>query len=332
MFDPLVNELSQRYGLGDRGRDLFGLLMAYIHNDRRGGFGGFIEGFREQGHGELVSSWLGNPDAGGLNASDVGMVFGQGLLNDWGSRLGASRATVAAAIAGVLPRLVAELTPGGRIPGGFATPPPLGSEIARPVAEATRATAASCNIRPGVNGLVADEPIAARQAASPEDDLPDPGRIVPGDERRLAASGLGLPLAEPASQPLRREPVAASSAAVRTPVEARRGHDDARETLDPAERRLAEMTAAFDPRRREERHAGPVEAPPDDRTDEGWRPEGWRPAMHPPRRRSGWRWLFRLIVLLALLAGAGWFAWAQGWLDPYIDQLNLPIRSTPSPL
>ncbi|MCL1634534.1 YidB family protein [Luteimonas sp. SX5] len=125
MFDVLVSELSERYGLGDRGRDLFGLLMGYIYNDRRGGFGGFAESFRQQGHGDLFASWLGG-DARRqrtLTASDVGMVFGQGLLSDWGNRIGASRATVAAAIAGVLPRLIGELTPGGRLPEAFGAGP-----------------------------------------------------------------------------------------------------------------------------------------------------------------------------------------------------------------
>lgn len=121
MFDVLVRELSERYGLGDRSRDLFGLLVGYIYNDRRGGFAGFAESFRQQGHGDLFASWLGG-DTGRprtLTASDVGMVFGQGLLSDWGNRIGASRATVAAAIAGVLPRLIGELTPGGRVPEAF---------------------------------------------------------------------------------------------------------------------------------------------------------------------------------------------------------------------
>lgn len=122
MFDTVVNDLSDRYGLGDRSPELFGLLVGYIFNDRRGGFSGFVENFREQGHGDMVTSWLGNPDRGrALNAGDVGTVFGQGLLNDWSTRLGTSRATLAAAIAGVLPRLVAEFTPNGRFPGHVAT-------------------------------------------------------------------------------------------------------------------------------------------------------------------------------------------------------------------
>lgn len=123
MFDVLVRELAERYGLGDRSRDLFGLLVGYIYNDRRGGFAGFAESFRQQGQGELFASWLGGDPRRQrtANASDIGMVFGQGLLADWGNRLGASRATVAAAIAGVLPRLVGELTPGGRLPEIFGT-------------------------------------------------------------------------------------------------------------------------------------------------------------------------------------------------------------------
>lgn len=140
MFDVLVRELSDRYGLGDRSRDLFGLLMGYIYNDRRGGFGGFAESFRQQGHGDLFASWLGG-DARRqrtLNASEVGMVFGQGLLSDWGNRIGASRATVAAAIAGVLPRLIGELTPGGRVPEAFGTvaTTPVGVRREEPDADA----------------------------------------------------------------------------------------------------------------------------------------------------------------------------------------------------
>ena len=141
MLDALIRDLSERYGLGDRSQELFGLLMGYIFNERRGGFPGFIEAFHEQGNGELVMAWVGQHEGlRPLNASDVNMVFGQGLLADWGSRLGVSRATVGAAIAGVLPQLVAALTPDGRIPGIASSAPviadhpePLPATDTRPV-------------------------------------------------------------------------------------------------------------------------------------------------------------------------------------------------------
>lgn len=320
MFDPLVNDLSHRYGLGDRGRELFGLLMAYMHNDRRGAFAGFAEGFREQGHGELFASWLGNPEADGLNASDVGTVFGQGLLNDWGGRLGVSRATIAAAIAGVLPRMVAALTPGGRMPGVLVAAPSLGADPAFPQAREPGYAA-----RPGVDGLVPDGTPPATTPQNPEPDAPppaDPGRIVPAQARTTeAAPGFfDGPLPEPASQPLRREPVFAAETppAVRSPVQARRDSEAAAPALDPAERRIAEMAAALSSDTRTAADA-PIVA--------DGRPPSWRPAVHPPKRKRGWGWLFWLVLLAALLAGAGWYAWTQGLLDPYIVQYQLPIRT-----
>lgn len=322
MFDPLVNELSERYGLGDRGRDLFGLLLAYIHNDRRGGFGGFIEAFREQGHGELLSSWIGNEGAGGLNASDVGTVFGQGLLNDWGTRLGVSRATVAAAIAGVLPRLVAELTPGGRIPGGFgASAAPAGD---RPGLRAGD-DASSYSVRPGVDGLIDERdrrwgpPVDELDPAVPAEPSPSSDGPVYFDPPRFDPPPAEPRVSEPVSQTMRREPsFVQESAAVRTPVDARREHESAARAappLDPAEQRLADMAAAFD--------RGPRDGAMDPASAfdvRGERPPGWRTAVHPPRRErrgSGWFWL-----LLLLIVGAGGYAWSQGMLDPYIQQIN----------
>lgn len=315
MFDALVEDLSQRYGLGDRGRELFGLLVAYIHNDRRGGFGGFIEGFREQGHGELVSSWLGNPQAGGLNASDVGMVFGQGLLNDWGTRLGVSRATVAAAIAGVLPRLVAELTPGGRVPGGFGAPAQVSaSATALPGGSRDRAAPAPAGSAPSFDTGPASPPVASH------DDAPPPQRLAPWESRTPADPGaeyepeFGSRMQPVSSASLRREPVLAP-AAVRAPV-------DARPALDPAEQRAADMAAMFDrPTRGERASAGALA---------DVRPDNWRSAMQPPRRKRRMGGVFWCVLLLALLAGAAGFAWTQGVLAPYIEQYRLPIQPSPS--
>lgn len=361
MFDPLVDDLSQRYGLGDRGRDLFGLLMAYVHNDRRGGFNGFVEGFREQGHGELVSSWLGNADAGGLTASDVGMVFGQGLLNDWGSRLGASRATVAAAIAGVLPRLVAELTPGGRIPGGFAplapslmgqsrtpnaAPPALRESDRAPVRDADLdADRDALRVRPGVDGLLGAEPGPAGdprwvpQPAQPVVDAPrveaqrvddarrDDARLAPDThDDRPTGERSGADRFDDG-----RRPPAAVQPLRREPVFGEdspavrtpmQARRDAAPPLDPAEQRAAEMAAVFD---RGPRPGAPAGAPGTDA-----RPDSWRPAVHPPRpKRRGLGAFGWLVLLLAIAGVVGWYAWSQGLLAPYILQSGLPILPAP---
>lgn len=304
MFDALVEELSERYGLGDRGRDLFGLLVAYIHNDRRGGFPGFIEGFREQGHGELVAAWIGAPDSERtLNAGDVNMVFGQGLLGDWGNRLGVSRATVAAAIAGVLPRLVAELTPGGRVPGGVVPLAPV------------RTAVEAASTEPAARAFDARSENLGRTDYATVRAAPDAfglGGVVPGEERRMLSETHD---AAPTIPDLAAVDASLADAALRTPVAARQAHET-REALDPAEQRVADMVAAF---------GGGKGATPAGGTRPDQKPDYWRPAVHPPQRKRGRRWPWLLAVLLAIGAIKA-YAWSIGLLDPYIERVNAQLR------
>lgn len=249
MFDAVVNDLSDRYGLGDRSPELFGLLVGYIFNDRRGGFGGFVEGFREQGHGDMVTSWLGNPRNGrSLNAGDVGTVFGQGLLNDWSTRLGTSRATLSAAIAGVLPSIVGELTPNGRLPGSVAP--------ARPYEPAT-----------------AEEP-AVGAIESPVVEMPTPvaATIAP------QSSSLRSPNSIPKTAPNRAEEMAAAIAS-------------------PA----INASAGFAADPYADRH-------------HYQRPQA--------RKQGSWGWLVSLVVIAAI-AGGGYYAWWSGQLDPWLKQFGL---------
>ncbi|MGG6461871.1 YidB family protein [Solilutibacter silvestris] len=252
MFDAVVNDLSDRYGLGDRSPELFGLLVGYIFNDRRGGFGGFVEGFREQGHGDMVTSWLGNPRNGrALNAGDVGTVFGQGLLNDWSTRLGTSRATLSAAIAGVLPRIVGELTPNGRLPGNVAP---------------TRA----------YESTAADEPVVETVESSVME-MPTP--IIPTIAPQ--SSSLRSPNSVPKTPPSRAEEMAAAFAS-------------------PAINSSAGFAA-------------------DPRAD--------RQPYHRPsaNKQRGMGWLVWLIII-AVIAGAGYYAWWSGQLDPWLKQFGLMPR------
>lgn len=273
MFDVLVRELSDRYGLGDRSRDLFGLLMGYIYNDRRGGFGGFAESFRQQGHGDLFASWLGGDARAqrALTASEVGMVFGQGLLSDWGNRIGASRTTVAAAIAGVLPRLVGELTPGGRVPGAFAAAPVSARFDEAAEAGDTRAPGADTPVsyfdeRVTDARLHRDE--RARGAQAPDHVAPTTSPFPERHEDNGLRRDSG-----------RIEPVAAPA------------------PIDP---HVAAITAAV---------AAAAPAAPSFAADDPLRDIEFR-RPPPQRKRGGFGWVLWLLVLLALAAG-GWYYWQE---------------------
>ncbi len=290
MFDVLVRELSDRYGLGDRSRDLFGLLIGHIYNDRRGGFGGFAESFRQQGHGDLFASWLGGDTRTqrALSISDVGMVFGQGLLSDWGNRMGVSRATVAAAIAGILPRLIGELTPGGRVPDAFGSIAPVrGATNPDRDADGVDTDAATPSMlfddRVAVSGLRRDEHDRVVGAFG-ENVAPSPRQAgnYPGDPLRREGS--------------RVEPHAGAGAA----------------PIDP---HVAAITAA-------------VAAPEAPLFAEG-DPLGGFEFRRPPqtiRKRGGAGWLLWLLILVALGLG-GWYYWQE--FHP-LDGVQLPWSTTPA--
>lgn len=331
MFDALVDELSGRYGLGDRGRELFGLLMGHVFNDRRGGFGGFVEGFREQGHGDLVSAWLGDPRSPRtIGAAEVGTVFGQGLLNDWGGRLGVSRATLAAAIAGVLPRLVAELTPGGRMPGGQDTVLPYESLARR---DASMAQA------PDVATPARDPPLHARDVDDPrtqerfdrrvEAAVPDTfGAIVPGDAVILNDGREVHDAPRPPVAALRREPRIESADAGREAEDTSRAYAPrARTEPAPPVDRASAMAAAFsdgriEPSMRVQPDA--ASADPDPMQGIEFR-QG--PARKARRGMGGFGWLLLVVVVVG---AAGWFAWREGLLDPYLAQVAPASFPAPS--
>lgn len=294
MFDALVTELSQRYGLGERSRELFGLLMGYIYNDRRGGFDGFIESFRLQGHGPQAASWT----TGGatapmpLNASDIGMVFGQGLLNDWGTRLGVSRATIATAIAGILPRLVAELAPGRQYAAdGEGQRPSPTADLAPP------ASLPPCPPRAGA--------APTTQPAMSPPPVRDLGHVVPGRERD---PDIGAP------------PTATGGDWPRPPTT---------DAADAAERRIADMAAAIG--QAGGRHSPRIDGEPGGGGKfDTWRPAIHRP----PKRQSRWPYLLVVALLLAAAATIAWaLGLVESFIAPRLNPMLAPygLKLPPPP-
>ncbi len=119
MLDTLIREISARWGLADQGRSLVQMLVAYISNPATGGLAGFLDKFRKAGWGGMVNTWVDNKALPEIpTTAQVEAVLGssRGLLNQAASLLGLPYDKVSAAVAGILPLLVARMTPDGTIP------------------------------------------------------------------------------------------------------------------------------------------------------------------------------------------------------------------------
>ena len=120
LLDNLISDVSGRFGLtNDKARQLVGVLIALIFDEKRGGFAGFVRLFEQKGLGRLIQSWVGTGPNESISAAQVDHIFGAPLIGAIAGKLGAPVSATAGAIGGLLPNLINELTEGGKEPTGI---------------------------------------------------------------------------------------------------------------------------------------------------------------------------------------------------------------------
>lgn len=116
MLDALIRQAEQ-LGLGSNAKRFIGLLVDLIFSGRPGGFAGFGQRFEQAGLGTLLQSWIGGtPGDNALQPDQFNAALGQHEVGRIANALSIPPATVNLAGAAILPKLIAMLTPGGRIP------------------------------------------------------------------------------------------------------------------------------------------------------------------------------------------------------------------------
>ena len=116
MFDRIIEEAG-RLGLApEKAKQLLGMLVGLIFNQKRGGPAGFLQAFRSQGLGDVVQSWLGDGPKAPITAGQLDGVLGAGTLAGMASKLGLPASTVGTAAAALLPQAVGELGENGQLP------------------------------------------------------------------------------------------------------------------------------------------------------------------------------------------------------------------------
>ena len=81
-----------------------------------GGLEGILAKFRASGHGTAVDSWVGTSDNHPITATQVTDVIGHNTVADMAKKLGLDPGIAGGALASMLPELVNQLTPEGKVP------------------------------------------------------------------------------------------------------------------------------------------------------------------------------------------------------------------------
>jgi len=117
-IESLVKMALQQFGPNSAGMvgGLLQALLGQFMNQSEGGFGGFLDLFRQAGLSNAVNGWLGGESTGELTEDQVKAALGGGLLSKLGSAPGVSAANLLPMLGFLIPKLVGVLTPGGNMP------------------------------------------------------------------------------------------------------------------------------------------------------------------------------------------------------------------------
>jgi OmpA-OmpF porin, OOP family len=116
ILEPIINDVSEQFGLRGKAGPLMTALLSLISNERTGGLQGFLDQFRRSGLGEIVSSWVSRGSNTPITTEQLERSIGGDTVNRMTSHVGVARAAGASALAYMIPRLVDLLTPEGVVP------------------------------------------------------------------------------------------------------------------------------------------------------------------------------------------------------------------------
>jgi uncharacterized protein YidB (DUF937 family) len=99
---------------------LGGLLGGAGGGNAIGGLAGLMGQFQQAGHGHVMDSWIGKGENIAVSGEQLQQVFGGEQISSIASQLGISEGEASNQLAGILPQIIDQLTPGGQAPeGGF---------------------------------------------------------------------------------------------------------------------------------------------------------------------------------------------------------------------
>ena len=81
-----------------------------------GGLAGLVEQFRQNGHGDVINSWIGSGQNQPIAPDQLHQALGPDAVNNLSRLTGVSGQDLVAELARVLPGIVDKLTPQGRVP------------------------------------------------------------------------------------------------------------------------------------------------------------------------------------------------------------------------
>ena len=116
LFDSIISEASERFGLGDKAGGLLASLLSLMTDQNQGGFDGFLNLFKSAGLSDSVSGWISSGDSDELSREQVVSVLGENTISQIADQHDLSTEETTSALGYMIPAVVDRLTPDGTVP------------------------------------------------------------------------------------------------------------------------------------------------------------------------------------------------------------------------
>jgi uncharacterized protein YidB (DUF937 family) len=91
-------------------------LVSLLNDPRTGGIDGLMRQFQQSGLGDAFTSWVGTGQNQAVSPAEVSRALGRERLDQLSQQAGLSQQEVPSILAQLLPVLIDQLTPHGRVP------------------------------------------------------------------------------------------------------------------------------------------------------------------------------------------------------------------------
>jgi len=118
ILDNIVNKAEELTGIGTGKSKILGAMSGLLGSGQTGGLTGLVEKFKQNGLGNVVSSWIGHGQNETVTGDQIKQVLGADKIKEFAEKSGLPVEEAPNKIAEILPGVVDKLTPEGKIPEG----------------------------------------------------------------------------------------------------------------------------------------------------------------------------------------------------------------------
>jgi uncharacterized protein YidB (DUF937 family) len=131
IFDDLGQQLGGMAGMAMKNPQALAAVVSLLSSKDAsvggtGGLGSLVSAFQGKGMGDMIASWVSTGPNPAISASQISDVLGPDTLKQFAAKAGVSHGEAGGLLASLLPTVIDQLTPQGKVPEANALESALG--------------------------------------------------------------------------------------------------------------------------------------------------------------------------------------------------------------